>query len=442
MVHFLFWCIARVYALFHPGQCKASRPVEGNSIDFQKGEALWWGYKFFCRQIEEPEPGKGIEEHFASQTMDFTPPAEFVPSETLCLTVGGDLMPSAFIYPHTAAHFWDDIADFYLASDIAYANLESPIAAGKPLSYPTENVVKPPAMNNTREAFDLYWKDGKGVNFFSTANNHALDMGVDGLIETLDFLDTKHAPHVGTSRNAAERDDIPVIEKKGVRIAFLSYTFSLNRQVMPEGQEFLANYVRVNRPDCDISLIKRHINIARKEKKADLVVACMHWSLEFESFPIQNVIDRGHQLLEAGIDVILGNHSHTLQSAEQYVFTDQATGLKKKGLILYAMGDMASGCPGVPNSSLSAVARIGIQKGTVNGQSVTLVNKVAFKPLYRYTVFQDKRCTDYRLLDIERLAEEITGDACTLPLSKKQKKEALRLRALAERVMPFAFRKN
>jgi poly-gamma-glutamate capsule biosynthesis protein CapA/YwtB (metallophosphatase superfamily) len=146
--------------------------------------------------------------------------------------------------------------------------------------------------------------------------------------------------------------------------------------------------------------------------------------------------------LEAGIDVILGNHSHTLQSAEQYVFTDQATGREKKGLILYAMGDMASGCPSVPNSSLAAVARIGIQKGTVNGQSVTLVNNVDFKPLYRYTEFQGKRCIDYRLLDIKRLADEITQDACTLPLTQKQKKEVIRLRALAGRVMPFAYRKN
>jgi hypothetical protein len=106
------------------------------------------------------------------------------------------------------------------------------------------------------------------------------------------------------------------------------------------------------------------------------------------------------------------------------------------------MGDMASGVPGVPNSSLSAVARIGIQKGTVNGQSVTLVNEVAFKPLYRYCAFKDKRCIDYRLLDIAHLADEIHKDACPLPLTKEQKKEALRLRALSERVMPFAYGKS
>src|SRR5206468_5276620 len=104
-------------------------------------------------------------------------------------------------------------------------------------------------------------------------------------------LDARGCGHVGTSRSEEERDNIPIIIKNGVRIAFLAYTWSTNGKSVPPGKEYLVNLVRLNNPDTDLSLIEKHVKIARTEKAADIVIARLHWSLEFESYPIQNVID-------------------------------------------------------------------------------------------------------------------------------------------------------
>jgi poly-gamma-glutamate synthesis protein (capsule biosynthesis protein) len=423
--------------LIRPGRFRASRPVEGNSAHFEKGEAFWWGYKYFYKQIEESEPGKGIAEFFAAHTMDWTPPPGFVPETTVTLSSGGDIMPTPHLRPDTTAHLWDETEDFFFSSDLAVANLEAPIA-NKALSAISNNVLAPPAMNNTPEAFDICWRGGRGITCYATANNHALDMGAAGLRETLDFLDAKGAVHVGTSRSAGERDAFPVLDIRGVRIAVLAYTFSLNRQKPPEGQDYLVNHLRLNRPDTDIRLIREHIRIAREEKKADLVIACLHWSLEFESFPTENTMIMGHRLLEAGIDIILGNHAHTLQSAEQYTWRDSASGREKRGLILYSQGDLIS-WHHPRNSRLSALCRIRLEKGRLDGFPLTLIRDVQFMPLYSYLAFDRKNhCTDFRLLNLSALAARIREGSTTLPLTVQRRREILRLRDLQKRALPLA----
>ncbi|MDR3337283.1 MAG: CapA family protein [Treponema sp.] len=425
------------FRLFNPKKFSASRSVEGNSGHFEKGEAVWWGYKFFYKQIEEGESGKGIPEFFARHTMNFEVPAGFVPETSAVISSGGDIMPTPHFNRNTAARFWEETEDFFFNADLVCANLEAPVA-DKEISSIAKNVLSPPAMNNTPEAFDLCWRGGKGITCYSTANNHALDMGEEGLLQTLDFLDQKRVIHAGTSRSVEEQDNFPVVDIKGIRVAILSYTFSLNRSKPPEGREYLVNHLRLNLPGCDITQIKKQIEFARKEKKADLVAACLHWSLEFESFPIENVMNTGHRLIEAGIDLILGNHSHTLQSAECYSCPAPEGEIKRKGLILYAQGDLVS-WHNPANSRLTALTRITVRKGTLNGAPLALISNVEFKPLYSYLVFDRKeRCSDFRLLDLASLAEQVEKGSPAVPLSPKQRKEVLRLRKLQQRVLPAA----
>jgi len=431
---FVFIC-----TVFRRKDFRASRPVEGNSIDFAKGESVWWGYKHFIHAIEEPEPGKGIEEFLLNHAPEFSAPSGFVAENTAVISAGGDIMPAEYMNPAAAAHLWDDVSDFFFTSDLACANLEAPINTSKPLIPPGKNIIKPPAMNNTEMAFDLCWRDGKGIRFYSTANNHSMDQGEEGLVKTLEFLDSKKVSHVGTARTPEERDDIPVLICGGIRIAFLGYTFSLNRQKTPDGKDYMANMLRLNRPDCDISLIHRHIRIA-KDRNADLIIANIHWSLEYESFPVQNVMDMGHRILEAGVDIILGNHPHTLQPSERYDWHSPETGQTKNGLILYALGNLANDLSPVANSSLAAFARITIQKGKMDGKPATLITDTRLLPVYHYLRNEKNRTVEARLLGIEKLERQISSGQCPFPIKNKQKSEIARLRRLAGRLMPYAFK--
>lgn len=395
-------------------------------------EKLWWAYKYFGRAVERGERGMGIEEYFAGQDLRFELPDGFVQQATAVITSGGDLLTSEHIRPDNTGQLWEDIADYFFGSDLAVANLETPIAASGPDSSPPAGIVKAPALNGSLEMLRVYTADGDGICVVSTANNHCLDQGVAGLIETLEVLDSVGCGHVGTSRSPQERDNFPVLSVNSIRIALLSYTFSVNGREIPRGADYLVNYVRLNVPDCDISMIERQVRLARGNKGADVVVVCLHWGLEFESYPVQHLIDTGHRLMDLGIDVILGNHPHVVQPLERYRFTDPYTGNTKDGFIVYAHGDLASQLSLVPNSMLGNIVRLTLAKGIEAGQPVTRVAHVDFMPIYHRATFVDGHCVDFRLLDFGKLlraAERTSGG--------RDRRELQRLAVLADKVLPM-----
>ncbi|MDR2404575.1 MAG: CapA family protein [Spirochaetaceae bacterium] len=431
---FRFCCF--IATLLRPGHYRISHVQEGDSdVRFGPRDICWWLYKYYYRQVELPEPGQGIAEYFAAQKPDFSLPAGFIPGEAARVAAGGDILVSCHIRGDNTAHLWDDVEDYFFNADITCANLESPIAPSQPFTALPKNLLIPLRLNNSPAVFDACWRNGRGINFFSTANNHALDRDESGLLETLDFLDSRGAPHTGTARSKAEQEDIPVLERNGIRIAFISWTFSLNGKKIPPGKEYLVNHLRLNMPGCDIWPIKDQIRVAKEKKNADIVIACLHWGLEFESYPIQHFIDLGHELLEAGIDVIIGNHAHGLQPVEQYPFTDPYSGLEKQGLICYALGDLLSWHP-AKNTRLGCLPKICLQKGSLNGRTVTLISGLELKPIYLYSAIRLEHCSDFRILDLEHLARRIVAeDMPDLPLGKTQKREVLRLRALSKKIL-------
>jgi poly-gamma-glutamate synthesis protein (capsule biosynthesis protein) len=432
-----------LYGLAHRAEFGASRPLEGNAACMGRDEKYWWGYKFYIHPIEEPEPGSGLEEFFRGQDLDFSG-GDFVETAGATLCAGGDILVSPQLRPETTPDLWDDVREFYFGGDIVYANLETPVSPSSPPGFLPASILEAPALNSTPEMFDRVTDGGKGINLFSTANNHCLDQGEAGLRETLDFLDAAGYPHVGTARSLEERDSVVMIERGGIKLAFISFTFALNWKELPEGREYLANYVRLNRPDADISPIAAQVRAAR-EAGADAVVALLHWSLEFESFPVRNLVDMGHRLIELGIDVIVGNHPHGVQPIERYSYVDRASGpgpgRRREGLILYAMGDLVSyRRRDVPNSRLGALARIRISKGRAGGEEVTRVSSLELLPTYLYSRDKGGACRDFRLLDFRKLMGELRAGKNRFGLGPYRIKELRRLEALMYRVLGAALK--
>lgn len=400
--------ICRINWLLHRNKFRYSQETEGNAEFMSFGEKLWWGYKYFFNPVEKAEKGKNIEEYFRKQDLNFTFPQGFEETARIRFTAGGDILASHHIRTDNTSNLWEEAEDFLFDSDICCANLETPVVPSVSASFVPKNILKAPALNNTPEVFDVFYKEGKGINFFSTANNHCLDMGEAGLLKTLEFLEQKGCYHVGTACSVKQREAFPVIDKNGIRIAFLSYTFSTNGKPVPEGKEYLVNYIRLNRPDCDISLIKKQVHTAKTEQQADIVIACIHWSLEFEAYPIQNIIDMGHELMSLGIDIIVGNHPHGIQPMEKYTYQDPFSGVKKQGLILYALGDLISCHEHIPNSRLNNLVRINISKGRIDGKQLTIISALRIRPMYIYSKMEGDKCVDFRLLNFTRLIKEIT----------------------------------
>ncbi|MCK9912781.1 CapA family protein, partial [Microbacteriaceae bacterium K1510] len=75
----------------------------------------------------------------------------------------------------------------------------------------------------------------------TTANNHSLDRREAGVASTIAFLDQAGLQHTGTFRNAEERDQPLLLEKNGIKLALLSYSYGTNGIAIPEGKAYLVN---------------------------------------------------------------------------------------------------------------------------------------------------------------------------------------------------------
>jgi hypothetical protein len=188
------------------------------------------------------------------------------------------------------------------AEDIGFVNLESPL---------TESV-RPPA-NADPPVLGAPTEYGAalaatGFDVVSVANNHAFDQGGDGLAITLDAAAAAGMRAVGAGRSEAQARGPVVLERRGVRVAFLAVTERMNAGPSPNRAG-----VRVFMEDRDA--LRRALTEART--RADLVVLSAHWSHDFMAGPTPEQRARARTWVRWGADVILGTGPHVLHAVER-----------------------------------------------------------------------------------------------------------------------------
>lgn len=311
-------------------------------LHFTFKDIVFFAYKYYFRTLEKAEKNSGLEEYFLTQ--DFSFPEKPKDSTTITLSAGGDLMPYEWVNPTATKHLWDEVGDYFFGADIVFANLETPFYVNEAASLCPEVMLNDMYFNGSPELYKIFSGNGKykGYDVLSTANNHMLDKGREGLEDTLAFLESNKVKAVGSAHNKEERDNFPIVEREGVKVAFLAYTYSLNKLVPIAGKEYMTNYLPLNQPGCDIDLIVYHAKLA-KERGADMVVCSLHCGCAYQAYPATHTVDLYHRVFdEAGVDVILGHHPHNPQPMEQYQFTDPFTGEEKLGFAVYSLGDFVA----------------------------------------------------------------------------------------------------
>ncbi|MBQ8510715.1 MAG: CapA family protein [Clostridia bacterium] len=215
---------------------------------------------------------------------------------------------------------YDGIADWVKAADLAFINQET-MMGGDELGisgYPNFNSPQAAGEAIVQLGFDI-------VNI---ATNHMLDKKDAGLLGTIDFFESKPVTLLGGHKNKEDYQNIRVVECKGVKIAFLSYTYGLNGMTTNKGSEI---YI----PLIDQAEIVNMVNKA--ETLADCVIVVMHWGDE-NKFTVSNEQKTlASAISKAGADVILGMHSHTVQPVE---WIDNADG--SRTLCIYSLGNLIS----------------------------------------------------------------------------------------------------
>ena len=282
------------------------------------------------------------------------------------------------------SYVYEDIKNYTLSSDITIGSLETTFAGKEKgySNYPTFN---------TPDSLATALKD-IGVDVVSLAGNHALDYGYSGLCRTIDVFDNIGLSHLGTYKTAEDQEKILIKDVKGVKIAFINYTYGTNGIPLPSGKEFCVNLI-------DKDFIKKQINQA-KEQNVDMIVACMHWGTEYRTTANSEQKDLANFLFENGVDVILGNHPHVLEPMEKKTITLQ-DGTTKDVFVVYALGNFTADQRDEITRD-SAILNLTITK---NSNGKISIDKVNYIPIYMYKN-TNVSTHKFKILDIEKTIKD------------------------------------
>lgn len=210
----------------------------------------------------------------------------------------------------------EDIVNIMTFSDIMVANNEFTIS-----NRGTKMPKKYYTFRGSPERLNIYKE--MGVNLVTLANNHIYDYGSDAFYDALDSLEQYDIPYIGAGRNIEEAKKPYYYIINGYKIGFVNATRAEKFILTPEAKENSGGVLRCYDPTTFLEVIKE------TRKNCDYLIALVHWGKEDSSQLEQVQLDTSKQYIEAGVDVIVGTHAHTLQGIDFY--QDKA--------IVYNIGD-------------------------------------------------------------------------------------------------------
>ena len=212
------------------------------------------------------------------------------------------------------------IKKFLVNSDFVFGNLET-VTAGKSRGFSTY-----PVFNSPDEYISAL--KNAGFNLLTTANNHALDKGKYGVIRTIEQLKKNNIDYTGTFQSEKDRDSIRIFNIKGIKIAFLAYSYGTNGVHIPKNAPYLINLI-------DTLLIRNDIKKARK-KGAELVLVYFHFGYQYSKKPNDFQKEIVNKTIKDGADIIIGGHPHVIQPVEYFKTKHAKLAL---GFVAYSMGN-------------------------------------------------------------------------------------------------------
>ena len=210
-----------------------------------------------------------------------------------------------FTYP------FRQVVDVLRQGDIVFANLEGPLTESTNSLDPNGKIV---LKSPEKAAEGIKYA---GINVLNLANNHIMDYYEQGLLDTINILDKHGIAYTGAGKNIEEARKPAIIEKNGLKIAVISYTDMAEYTF--KGNPMLSFAADENKSGVaprKYELIKEDIDAIREE--VDILIVSLHWGVENSFNVTEEQIEFAHQLIDDGVDIILGHHPHRFQGVEIY----------------------------------------------------------------------------------------------------------------------------
>lgn len=272
---------------------------------------------------------------------------------------------------------FEHVKKYISEADIAIGNFET-VTAGNDKKFSGF-----PQFNSPKETL-LALKE-TGFDIVSTANNHSLDQGKEGILNTLKYSKEYGLKAIGTYESPQK--EFVIEEKNGIKIGFIAYTYGLNSLEFYLSDEELS--YMVNRIDED----KIKMDIDKLKDQVDIIAVSLHWGTEYQREPSQDQIDLGHKMVDWGANIIFGSHPHVLQKSEI---------IKKDGrdnFIIYSQGNFFSNqskeSMGNSFTEDGVMVAIDLEKDITN--EITTIKNVEFLPTWIYK-YKEKGKDIYKIL--------------------------------------------
>ena len=313
---------------------------------------------------------------------------EYNPTSTkLTLSMVGDALIHSPIYKDALQNgryefgkIFEDLTSEFKSSDLLFYNQET-ILGGASLGYSGYPLF------NTPEEFGRTMIN-MGFNLVSRANNHALDKGEAGIINSCNFWN--QYKNVLTSGSVCTKEESlhpKIMEMGGIRYTLLSYTLSTNDLTSPNDY-----YVSIYREEKVLE------DILKVREDVDLIIVSMHWGDEYSHFPNEEQESIAEYLASLGVDVVIGTHPHVIEPIKWI----------GKTLVIYSLGNFLSSQNKADdyNRLIGLKVDVDIIKTVTKDKKKTELNNLRTSLLYTYY----KNNKNYRVIPFSKLNEDILKD--------------------------------
>lgn len=227
---------------------------------------------------------------------------------TLTVVLTGDILLDRgvrrVIEHHGVGHLFSDGVDsVFQSAQVVVGNLECPATK-----------IQAPVFKRYIFRAEPEWLDTlrqHGITHLNLANNHSIDQGREGLLDTRQNILAAGMVPIGAGANMAEASE-PVLLASHPRKVWLVPSLRLAL----ENYAYLTDKPCVSQESMD-SLFSR-VHRLRQQDSTAVIIVSLHWGAEHKLEPVPRQRHDAHMLIKAGADLLVCHHTHTLQTIEDY----------------------------------------------------------------------------------------------------------------------------
>ncbi len=231
------------------------------------------------------------------------------------ITISGDLCPiyelEQTLKSNNTDILFSDIKDILNNCDLNIVNLECPLTNSS-----NKSIKHGPNLKSSPQVAEPIAKSG--FNLVTLANNHIMDYGKEGLIETIQTCKQNNIETIGAGESLQSASQPFIITKDNISLGILNYA---------ENEFLPATNISAGFNPFDPIKVYKAINSLKK--KVDFVIVIIHGGVEYYSLPSPSVKERYRFCVDVGANMVIGHHPHVFSGYELY----------KESAIYYSLGN-------------------------------------------------------------------------------------------------------